>query len=84
MLVEAMNNIDRESYVEVVWDSTRSEELQSARGIVTKIVYDRDGNKQIQFRRDDGQLMIVKDDYNIYSAGSHFSLTGSVQEINVI
>jgi len=79
-----MKQIDRTSYVEVVYESTRSDELQSARGIVTRVIYTRNGRKRIKFRRDDGQLMIIRENHNIYSAGSHFSLTGSVKTIEVL
>lgn len=70
-------------YVTVEYWSKRAEGVREMTGLVKSVEYDELEGLSIEFRRDDGQTVVAKDDGKLYSVGSHFPNNGDIKDIEV-
>lgn len=81
--LDAAQEVSPDSWLQVTYNSARSDEQKVKSGKVKAVVVPVDGESKIVIEREDGQKMSIYQDDRVISHGSHFPVTGYWTDLEV-
>jgi hypothetical protein len=81
--LDAASEIAAGSWLQVRYNSARSDERKEKSGKVIRVKVPMNGDRKIVMERADGQRMSIYADERVISHGSHFPVTGYWTDLEV-